>query len=123
MRINAPICGPRGWLVDWFIAACGYYGFDQQSNNWRDFDSCNITLMEHLKPITTFGEVVKSFIMGTVTTLSSVWPHRVMEPGRLTLGLFLGTGLSRSQATMQADSTSTPICPQAIGAIIPAPLH
>ena len=50
---NAPICGPsRASLWTGLLpSTSGYYGFDQQSNDWRDFDilSDAITLMEHFK--------------------------------------------------------------------------
>ncbi|MEC7273998.1 MAG: sulfatase-like hydrolase/transferase, partial [Verrucomicrobiota bacterium] len=50
---NAPICGPsRASLWTGLLpSTSGYYVFDQQSNNWRDFDilSDAITLMEHFK--------------------------------------------------------------------------
>ena len=50
---NAPICGPsRASLWTGLLpSTSGYYGFDQQSNDWRDFDilSNAITLMEHFK--------------------------------------------------------------------------
>jgi arylsulfatase A-like enzyme len=50
---NAPICGPsRASLWTGLLpSTSGYYGFDQQSNDWRDFDllSDAVTLMEHFK--------------------------------------------------------------------------
>ncbi|MDB2310745.1 sulfatase-like hydrolase/transferase [Opitutales bacterium] len=50
---NAPICGPsRASLWTGLLpSTSGYYGFNQQSNDWRDFDilSDAITLMEHFK--------------------------------------------------------------------------
>lgn len=50
---NAPICGPsRASLWTGLLpSTSGYYGFDQQSNDWRDFEilSDAITLMEHFK--------------------------------------------------------------------------
>ena len=50
---NAPICGPsRASLWTGLLpSTSGYYGFNQQSNDWRDFDllSNAVTLMEHFK--------------------------------------------------------------------------
>lgn len=50
---NAPICGPsRASLWTGILpSTSGYYGFDQQSNDWRDFDILGdaVTLMEHFK--------------------------------------------------------------------------
>lgn len=50
---NAPICGPsRASLWSGLLpSTSGYYGFDQQSNDWRDFDilADAVTLMEHFK--------------------------------------------------------------------------
>ena len=50
---NAPICGPsRASLWTGLLpSTSGYYGFNQQSNNWRDFAllSDSVTLMEHFK--------------------------------------------------------------------------
>ncbi|MEC8613846.1 MAG: sulfatase-like hydrolase/transferase [Verrucomicrobiota bacterium] len=50
---NAPICGPsRASLWTGLLpSTSGYYGFNQQSNDWRDFDllSDAVTLMEHFK--------------------------------------------------------------------------
>ena len=50
---NAPICGPsRASLWTGILpSTSGYYGFDQQSNNWRDFEILGdaVTLMEHFK--------------------------------------------------------------------------
>ena len=50
---NAPICGPsRASLWTGLLpSTSGYYGFDQQSNDWRDFVilSDSVTLMEHFK--------------------------------------------------------------------------
>ena len=50
---NAPICGPsRASLWTGLLpSTSGYYGFNQQSNDWRDFDLLGdaITLMEHFK--------------------------------------------------------------------------
>ena len=50
---NAPICGPsRASLWSGLLpSTSGYYGFDQQSNDWRDFEILGdaVTLMEHFK--------------------------------------------------------------------------
>ncbi|MFL2833752.1 MAG: sulfatase-like hydrolase/transferase [Coraliomargaritaceae bacterium] len=50
---NAPICGPsRASLWTGLLpSTSGFYGYDQQSNDWRDFDILGdaITLMEHFK--------------------------------------------------------------------------
>ena len=50
---NAPICGPsRASLWTGLLpSTSGYYGFNQQSNDWRDFDILGdaVTLMEHFK--------------------------------------------------------------------------
>jgi len=50
---NAPICGPsRASLWTGLLpSTSGYYGFDQQSNDWRDFEILGdaVTLMEHFK--------------------------------------------------------------------------
>ncbi len=50
---NAPICGPsRASLWTGLLPnTSGYYGFNQQSNDWRDFDILGdaVTLMEHFK--------------------------------------------------------------------------
>ena len=50
---NAPICGPsRASLWSGLLpSTSGYYGYDQQSNKWRQFPKLSdaITLMEHFK--------------------------------------------------------------------------
>ena len=50
---NAPICGPsRASLWTGLLpSTSGFYGYDQQSNDWRDFDILGdaVTLMEHFK--------------------------------------------------------------------------
>lgn len=50
---NAPICGPsRASLWTGLLpSTSGFYGYDQQKNDWRDFDILDdaVTLMEHFK--------------------------------------------------------------------------
>jgi arylsulfatase A-like enzyme len=50
---NAPICGPsRASLWTGLLpSTSGFYGYDQQENDWRDFDILDdaVTLMEHFK--------------------------------------------------------------------------
>ena len=50
---NAPICGPsRASLWSGLLpSTTGYYGYNQNDNNWRKFDNLKeaITLMEHFK--------------------------------------------------------------------------
>ena len=50
---NAPICGPsRASLWSGLLpSTTGYYGYSQQTNNWRRFSNLSdaITLMEHFK--------------------------------------------------------------------------